>query len=118
MTRSVSGSRGERFCTSSLRALCVSVVNSQLGEGHRLSVEGGHDFLGKGAQTRDRGARRREQYMLDAAGFEPLQLRDDLLRRAEQRRVVEFERVLVLLDVRIALGAGAAREIADILEHL
>src|SRR5215471_6124339 len=56
--------------------------------------------------------------MLDAAGFEPLQLRDDLLRRAEQRRVVELKGVLILLDVRIALGAGAAREIADILEHL
>src|SRR6202030_4584582 len=49
---------------------------------------------------------------------EPLQLRDDLLRCAEQRRIVELERILILLDVRVTLGAGTAGEIADILQHL
>jgi len=93
-------------------------VRLDLREGHRLLVEGGHDFLGKGAQARDRGAGGGEQHILDAAGLEPLQLNDDLLRRAEQRRVVEHERILVLLDMRVTLCAGAAGEITDILQHL
>ena len=61
---------------------------------------------------------RGEQHVFDAAGFEPLQPRDDLLRRAEQRRVVELEIVGIVLDLVIALGAGAAREVADVLQHL
>src|SRR6266436_7033006 len=67
---------------------------SNLGEGHRLAVVGRHDLLGKGAQTGDRGARGGEQHILDAAGFEALEASNDLLRRAEQRRVVEHEGVL------------------------
>ena len=64
----------------------------------------------------DRGARRGEQHVFDAARLQPLQPLDDLLRRAEQRRVVEFEIVGIVLDLVIALGAGAARQIADILQ--
>jgi hypothetical protein len=56
--------------------------------------------------------------MLDTARFEPLQLPDDLLGRAEQRRVVEREAVRVVPDPGIALGARAARQIADVLQHL
>src|SRR5206468_4153830 len=81
-----------------------------LGEGHRLAVEGRHDLLREGAQARDRGAWGSEQYVRDAAGLETLELRDDLFRRAEQGCVVEHERVLVLPDVRVMLGARAAGE--------
>ena len=66
----------------------------------------------------DRGARRGEQHVFDAARLQPLQPLDDLLRRAEQRRVVEFEIVGIVLDLVIALGAGAARQVADILQDL
>ena len=38
--------------------------------------------------------------------------------RAEQRRVVDLERVGIVLDVVVPLGAGAAREVADVLQHL
>src|SRR5271155_2915157 len=89
-----------------------------LREGHRLPVEGGHNFLGEGAQPGDRSAGGGEQHILDAAGLEPLQLRDDLLRRSEERRVVELERILVVLDVRVTLGTGAAGEVADVLQYL
>ena len=51
--------------------------------------EGRHDLFGEGAQAGDRGAGGGEQHILDTAGFEPLQLRDDFFGRAEQRRVVE-----------------------------
>ena len=56
--------------------------------------------------------------MLDAARLEPLQLPDDLGRGAEQGRIVEHEGVRVVLDPGIALGLGAARQIADVLQHL
>jgi len=59
-----------------------------------------------------------EQHMLDAARLEPLQLLDDLLGRAQERRVVEHERVLVFLDPGIALRPRTAGEIADVLEDL
>src|SRR5690349_12275170 len=55
-------------------------ITLNLGEGHRGAVEGGHDLLGERAQMGDRGPRRGEQHILDAARFEPLQLADDLLR--------------------------------------
>ena len=66
----------------------------------------------------DRGARGGEQHVFDAARLQPLEPLDDLLRRAEQRRVVEFEIVGIVLDLVIALGAGAARQVADILQDL
>src|SRR5260370_38838140 len=93
-------------------------VALQLGEGHRLAVEGGHDLLGEGAQPGDRGAGSSEQHILDAAGFEPLQLRDNLRRRAEQRRVVELERILVLFDMRVTLRTGPAGAVTAVLQHL
>src|SRR5215472_4714929 len=67
---------------------------------------------------RHRGAGRGKQHILDPAGLEALQLRDDLLRRAEQRRVVELEGIAIILDLVITLRTGPAREIADVPEHL
>ncbi len=67
---------------------------------------------------RDRRARRRKQHILDPAGFELFEPRDDLFGRAEQRRVVEHERVFVVLDPGITLGIRAARKIADVFQHL
>src|ERR1700751_2793982 len=93
-------------------------VALDLGEGQRLLVEGGHDFPGKGATAGDRGPGGGKQYVLDATRLEPLQLRDDLLRRAEQWRIVEHERILIFLDVRITLRAGTAGQVADILQPL
>src|SRR6266850_5136219 len=88
-----------RWGDSEIRVTSLSHCENllDLREGYRLAVEGRHDFLGEGAQAGDRGAGGGEEDILDAARFEPLEPFDDLLRGAEQWRIVEHERVLVLL---------------------
>jgi len=58
-----------------------------------LASKAGMISSAKVAQARRPRAGRGEQHVVDAAGLEPLQPRDDLLRVPEQRRVVELEGV-------------------------
>src|SRR5262249_43415563 len=97
---------------------CMVAFPSNLCEGHRLAVESRHNLLSEGTQAGDRSARGGEQYILDPTRFQALQPGDNLLRGAEQRRVVEHERSLVLLDVGVLLRPRAAGEIADVLQHI
>ncbi len=77
-----------------------------------------HDLASEAPQIVERRARIDQQHQLDAACFQSLEPRHDLIGRSEQRRVVEFVVTGPSADRVIGLGAGAARQAADSLQHL